>query len=237
MIRHRLRIGQTAATVLAEAEYIPIAREEVRRCREQLLEFIERNPGFRTALRPMRVPESAPEIVRRMAAASARVGVGPMAAVAGAVGASAVRAMCAAGAAHAVFDNGGDIAMKIDRPTVIGLRTGDGSPVRLGFRFPPSREMFGVCTSSAVIGHSLSFGRAEAAMVAAAEPELADAAATALGNRVTEPGREAVERALAGMPGEGIRGMLVAAGGFVGRRGDLPELCRIDGPGYEFTPV
>jgi len=44
-----------------------------------------------------------------------------------------------------------------------------------------------VCTSSATVGHSLSLGRADAACVLAPSAALADAAATALGNRVHGP--------------------------------------------------
>jgi len=46
----------------------------------------------------------------------------------------------------------------------------------------------GICTSSGTVGHSLSFGKADAAVVVAGDAALADAAATALGNRVSEPG-------------------------------------------------
>jgi len=42
----------------------------------------------------------------------------------------------------------------------------------------------GLCTSSGTVGHSLSFGKADAAVILAADPALADACATALGNRV-----------------------------------------------------
>ena len=46
---------------------------------------------------------------------------------------------------------------------------------------------FGICTSSGTIGHSLSFGKADAVTVVARDAALADAAATALGNLVQNP--------------------------------------------------
>jgi ApbE superfamily uncharacterized protein (UPF0280 family) len=42
----------------------------------------------------------------------------------------------------------------------------------------------GICTSSGTVGHSLSYGQADAAVVLAESAILADAAATAIGNLV-----------------------------------------------------
>ena len=42
----------------------------------------------------------------------------------------------------------------------------------------------GICTSSGTVGHSLSFGKADAVCVKAKSVSLADAAATAIGNMV-----------------------------------------------------
>ena len=46
----------------------------------------------------------------------------------------------------------------------------------------------GVCTSSGTIGPSLSFGMADAVMVACRSTALADAFATSFGNKVKSPG-------------------------------------------------
>jgi uncharacterized protein len=43
----------------------------------------------------------------------------------------------------------------------------------------------GICTSSGTIGHSLSFGLADAVIILAKNASLADAAATAVANRVS----------------------------------------------------
>jgi len=42
-----------------------------------------------------------------------------------------------------------------------------------------------VCTSSGTVGHSVSFGNADAVCVTGASCALADAAATAIGNRIS----------------------------------------------------
>ena len=44
----------------------------------------------------------------------------------------------------------------------------------------------GLCTSSGTIGHSLSFGLADAVVILSKSAILADAAATAVGNRVKD---------------------------------------------------
>jgi ApbE superfamily uncharacterized protein (UPF0280 family) len=56
--------------------------------------------------------------------------------------------------------------------------------MKLGLRLPPAPEGLGLCTSSGTVGPSLSFGKADAAVALAADPALADACATALGNRM-----------------------------------------------------
>jgi ApbE superfamily uncharacterized protein (UPF0280 family) len=43
----------------------------------------------------------------------------------------------------------------------------------------------GICTSSATVGHSLSLGITDAVCILAQSASIADAAATALGNRIT----------------------------------------------------
>jgi hypothetical protein len=85
-------------------------------------------------------------------------------------------------------ENGGDIFLAIAQPATVALFAGR-SPLshRVGLHLAPSLSPLGVCTSSASVGHSLSLGRADAACVLAGSAALADAAATALGNRVQGP--------------------------------------------------
>ena len=58
----------------------------------------------------------------------------------------------------------------------------------MGLKIDPGLTPLGVCTSSGTVGHSFSFGRADAACVLAHSSALADAAASALGNRVQNAG-------------------------------------------------
>jgi hypothetical protein len=122
-----------------------------------------------------------------MIAAAAATGVGPMAAVAGALAARVGRHLAPL-SPEIIVENGGDIFLAISHPATVALYAG-ASPLsqRVGLHLDPASSPLGVCTSSGTVGHSLSFGQADAACVLAPNAALADAAATALGNRVRGP--------------------------------------------------
>lgn len=227
LFRKRLQIKETAATIVAAEPFLPLAEADIRKQRGRLEDYIRRDPGFRTALAPRSVPPEAPPIVRRMARAASRAGVGPMAAVAGALAESALRAMAEAGATHALVDNGGDIALLLERPVTVGIFTGP-SPIRdIAFRVEPRPGIFGICASSGTVGHSLSFGRADAAVVLSADVGLADAVATALGNAVTDEDETRLRETLAALGGiEGVEGLLAVVGKTLAVWGDLPPIVR-----------
>ena len=75
-----------------------IITESIRGTRRQLENYIAARPGFTAAFTPLPAPPppGAPEIVRRLDAASRKTGVGPMAAVAGTVASMACGAAAAA---------------------------------------------------------------------------------------------------------------------------------------------
>src|SRR5690606_22056825 len=85
-----------------------------------------------------------------------------------------------------IVENGGDIYLRMDRPVEIGLYAGADSPFSgtLRLRVDPRGAGLGVCCSSGTVGHSLSFGKADAVVTVAADAALADAAATSLCNRI-----------------------------------------------------
>ena len=66
--------------------------------RRILEDYIERHPDFQHSFKPVELHPDAPEVAQRMARAARLVGVGPMAAVAGAM------AQCAAEAALEMID-------------------------------------------------------------------------------------------------------------------------------------
>jgi ApbE superfamily uncharacterized protein (UPF0280 family) len=183
----RVTVKETDLWVLAAQDFTPEVRELVIQERQQLEAYIAGHPGFLTTLVPWPPDAFAPAVVREMIEAAAAAGVGPMAAVAGALAARVGRPLTNL-SPEVIVENGGDIFLAITQPATVALLAGK-SPLshRLGLKIDPALSPLGVCTSSATVGHSLSFGRADAACVLAKSPALADAAATALGNRVQGP--------------------------------------------------
>lgn len=170
---------------LADRDLSAEALAAARRVRAEIEEHIRRVPEFSTSLRPLGPPAGAlPDVVARMYAASGAAGVGPMAAVAGAV-AQAVGRELRQWSREVLVENGGDLYLDLAEEATVGLFAGT-SPFsgRLGLRVEAGRTPLGVCTSSATVGPSLSFGCADAATVVAPDAALADAVATGLGNRV-----------------------------------------------------
>jgi ApbE superfamily uncharacterized protein (UPF0280 family) len=236
MIRQLIEIKETIATVLAEERYIAVAEAEIRKQRQLLEDYISTNQAFGMTLEPYAVPADAPEIVRRMSEAGCKAGVGPMAAVAGALAEFALRAMVNAGATHAAVDNGGDVAMILDRPLNVGIFTGPSAIRNISFRCLPQSGIFGICTSSGTVGHSLSFGRADAAVVVAKDVCLADAVATALGNSIRQANPHHVRACIRRHRIPGVDGLLIVVGDLLAAYGQLPEIvpmkvdiCKISG--------
>jgi uncharacterized protein len=228
MSRRLFRLKETTAAIVADDAYIPLAEAEIRKQRELLEAYLLEDPAFGRTLEPYDPRPHAPLLVRRMAAAAAKAGVGPMAAVAGAIAEAAVRAMVEAGATQALVNNGGDIALAIDRPVAVGLFAGPSAIRDLGLRVEPRPGIFGICTSSGTVGHSLSFGRADAATVIATDVCLADAAATALGNAVRSSDEAHLRETMAAI-GEsvaGVEGLLVIVGDALAVWGEVPPLIR-----------
>jgi ApbE superfamily uncharacterized protein (UPF0280 family) len=186
-MKEKFQLKQTVVTIIADApEHINNAKQAIRTHRHSLERFIALNPFFRFALEPVDdFVSEPPEIVRRMLDASSAANVGPMAAVAGVIADLAVEAMVEGGASYAIVDNGGDIALASDRDVAVGIYGGAAPFEDLAFRIKPSRFL-GICTSSATVGPSISFGTADVACVVAETACLADAAASTLGNLSTD---------------------------------------------------
>ena len=224
--RTRIRVKQTIATLLCEEKYVGLAYEEILKLRNTIEMYIGRNPHFETSLLPVDGDDKAPEIIQRMIQASETAGAGPMSAVAGAISEYTVKAMVAAGASHVVMDNGGDIALKIDHPIVVGIFSGNSRINNMGFRLEPDMEIMGICTSSGTIGHSLSFGSADAAIVIARDVCLADAQATVLGNLIKKGEKTHIGTVLSSLMRQDITGMMVVTEDLIGVCGHIPPIVR-----------
>ncbi|CAG0889467.1 unnamed protein product [Cyprideis torosa] len=177
-----VRVQESDLHIQADRDVSRRAYELVEQARAHLLAYAGKQPDFFSALSPLPCDDSAPEFIQRMQKAARLIGVGPMAAVAGALAEYVGRQLLEEGVREIVVENGGDIFLY--RPTVsrVAIFAGTSSlSHRVGIEVPGGRHT-GVCTSSGTVGHSLSMGDADAVTVVADCTSLADAAATRLGN-------------------------------------------------------
>jgi ApbE superfamily uncharacterized protein (UPF0280 family) len=195
--------------------------------RRILEDYIDDHPDFRRSFEPIELLADTPEIAQRMARAARLVGVGPMAAVAGAMAQCAAEAGLKAGAQEAIVENGGDIYLRTSEPVTIGLGTGTTELAdRLAFSLQAHDTPISICSSSGQMGHSTSLGECDLATVVARDAALADAAATQAANlvRTVEDVDQALERIAAI---EGIEGVMIIKNDRVGLAGRLPPLVKI----------
>jgi hypothetical protein len=196
------------------------AAEALAQCRQELVDQILREPDFLGALEPLETLPDDTILIRQMKAAGFRAGVGPMAAVAGAV-AGSVGAFLRKFNTDVIVENGGDLYLDLSEDRKVLIFAGD-SPLsnRLALHVKAADTPLGVCTSSGRFGHSLSFGKADAAVAVSEDSALADAAATAIANMVQKADDlEAAMNFAASI--EGLKGALVIVEGQVGLWGDL----------------
>jgi hypothetical protein len=223
LVPFTVTVKETDLYIRAAANLQRKARRLVLKYRRHLERYIEQNPDFLTSLKPLLLAAQAPNIVKDMIEAGNHAGVGPMAAVAGAI-AEYVGKELLAFSPEIIVENGGDIFLKILRKRTVGIFAGD-SPLtgKVGLEINPQDTPLGVCTSSGTVGHSLSFGKADAVVVVAASAALADAAATAIGNRVSQP--DDINGAIEfGRSIGGLKGIVIIMGSNIGAWGDL-KLC------------
>ncbi len=196
------------------------AKEHVFKIRGYIESYIHLHPQFLKTLVPWIVDGPATLIVREMADAGIRAGVGPMAAVAGAVAESVGKELLAY-SNEIIVENGGDIFIKLNRPFTYSIFAGK-SPLsmRFGIRVDSPGTPFAVCTSSGTIGHSYSKGKADAVCVVSDSCAVADAAATAVCNQVAS--EKEIQRSIDfGKLIDGVSGIVVIAGGKIGIWGNV----------------
>ena len=221
----RVVVRETDLLVRADKPLETETKDLVLRHRIPLERYLEQHPEFVHAMVPWPQDKLAPPIIRTMIAAGQEAGVGPMAAVAGAIAEYVGRDLLAH-SEDVIVENGGDIFIRTGFPLVAAIFAGK-SPLssKLGVRVNSPGQPVAVCTSSGTLGHSLSLGRADAAVVISDSAALADAAATAIGNKVSS--KHDIEPAIAfGEKIEGVLGIVVIVDSQIGFWGDV-ELTRI----------
>jgi len=220
LVKFVVREFETDLLVLADRNLETETIASVHNVRQALTDYLTRHKAFAESFEPVMVLSDAPPVAAAMARAGYAAGVGPMAAVAGAIAETVARDL-ADYSTEIVVENGGDIFIISHKPRTVAVQAGK-SPLsdKIGLRLPAVPNGLAVCTSSGTVGHSTSFGRADAAVVLAHDGALADAAATATGNRVKNAAD--IESAMQfAMSVPRVSGVVVVIGDKMGALGDI----------------
>lgn len=193
--------------------------QELSELRSLLKSHIRREPEFLTSLTPIAAKDDEEPMVSHMKRAAETAGVGPMAAVAGAVAEYLANMHPECG--DLIIENGGDLYVRSSRDIRVLIYAGDSVlSNRIALEIKASDTPLGICTSSGTVGHSLSFGKADAVVIVAKDTLLADAAATATANRISA--EEDIQGALDFASGiDGVIGAVAVIGPKIGFWGDI----------------
>ena len=226
MANFAVKNGETDILISAERDLTAEADTLIKRYRADIINYIKTHPEFKTSLNPIDASPDAPDIIKSMLRASRLADVGPMASVAGAISEFTGRGLLEF-TRQVILENGGDIFIKTDKERKVAVYAGR-SPLsgRIAVTVEPAKTPLGICTSSGTVGHSLSFGKADAVSVMARDAALADACATAACNMIKA--EKDIEKALRFAKGiEGVMGCVVIYKRKIGSIGEI-KLARGD---------
>jgi hypothetical protein len=178
-------------------------------------------------------PAGVHPLLRDMYEAAQAAGTGPMSAVAGAIGQYTANDLISRfGLREVIVENGGDIFLKLTAPATVAVFAGT-SPLsdKIGLVIRPEETPLAVCCSSGTVGHSLSFGIADACMIACRSGAQADAYATAFCNEVKN--RDQVQQVTEmALKKPEIMSVVIIAGDKVGLGGSIEvKMLKVTGKG------
>jgi len=221
LISYNVRVRETDLMISSDIDLSSVALESVHKYRSFLESYINIHPDFLTALVPIPMDPLVPEIIGDMMEASALFHVGPMASVAGAL-AHYVGKDLLVHTDSVIVENGGDIHLCLNRNARVGIFAGDSTfSFRVSLNVRADEMPLGICTSSATVGPSLSFGTADAVCVKADTAILADAAASAIGNVVKNKRDIGMALRFAQRFEKAIRGVVIIIDDHLGAWGDI----------------
>lgn len=183
LLSYQLVIEETDLWIAATTDLSAPMADAARELRGQIKTHAAIHPEFLTSLTPLEADPRAPDVIQRMCRATALFDVGPMAAVAGTI-AQMVAERFVALSPDLLVENGGDTYLCSTQDRHIGILSIPDQDMRLCVPVAAAEFPCSFCASSARIGHSLSFGNADLVVTRARDAALADAAATALANRL-----------------------------------------------------
>jgi len=217
---YNVTIAESDLFISADVDLFSQSKKSLLHHRSLLENYIKKNPQFLTSLLPLPEDNLAPAIIRDMLVNTNTCGVGPMASVAGAI-AQFIGNDLFHLTETLIIENGGDIYLKSKDKLTVSVYAGE-SPLnyKVNFIIKPENMPLGICTSSATVGPSLSFGKADAVCVISKSATLADAAASAIGNKVKS--KNDIKKALHfGMKIKDVIGIIIILGNEMGAIGEV----------------
>lgn len=220
LISYNIKISESDLFISSDKDLAVLAEKSLIQHRYSLETYIRNHPEFQTSLLPLPEDHFALPIVRCMLSKSKICGVGPMASVAGAI-AEFVGYDLLDATENLIIENGGDIFLRSKNKLNVAIYAGESTlSYKLNLIVKPEDTPLGICTSSATVGPSLSFGKADAVCVISKTATLADAAATAIANRVKN--KSNIKFALNyGMKIPGVKGIVIICGNDMGAIGEV----------------
>ena len=163
-------------------------QDRIQLYRKEIETFASIYPAFYSSLVPIQSIETSSQIIKKMLTASNISGIGPMAGVAGAfsecIGKDLIKAF---DCNEVIIENGGDIFLHTVESVTVSIFAGSSVfSEKLGLCIPGGISPLGICTSAGTVGHSLSFGKADAVVIVCKNTQLADAYATKYANMIKE---------------------------------------------------
>lgn len=204
--------------VLASVDFKSL--DYLRSIRQTIANYIEERPAFQKSFEPIERDENADALINHMIVATEKAQVGPMASVAGAVSEYVGKAIRQY-AEEVIVENGGDIYMdcKVDKEVLVFAGQSILSN-RIAIEIRADQMPIGICTSSGTIGHSVSFGKADAVVVLSKDTPLADATATSVCNIIKS--KDDINKGIEFAKNiDGIMGILIIVGDNLGAWGDV----------------
>jgi uncharacterized protein len=217
---YNVKIAESDLLIGSDTNLTDEALKSLARHRHSLETYIKSHTDFLTSLLPISEDDLAPPIVRDMLSKAKICGVGPMAGVAGAISEYVGNDLLNL-TKNIIIENGGDIFIKTENKLIASVYAGESAlSYNVNFIVKPQETPLGISTSSATVGPSLSFGKADAVCVISKSATLADAAASAIGNKVKS--KNDMKHALDyGIKINGVIGIIIIIGNDMGAIGEV----------------
>lgn len=206
---------------------------------EIIQQTINQHPEFMNYT-PIKL-ESKHEIINMMIKASSICDVGPMATVAGSISEDALKYLHKLNMKNIIVENGGDIALKTTKKSIISIYAGDNNPFsyNVGFKIKAKPHGYGICTS-ANIGSSTSLGLTDATVVFTKKCSTADALATKIANNgCGNDKEEIIQNALECADNYTNKhdGVVIIKDDLIAKTGHIPQIIGIDSINSKFETI